>query len=266
MSRRAERAAALAAMGSTDPTAGAAKRAERKQMLRETLGWAWWLITMIVITWLVWTWVWPSALGGHTSWVLVAGHSMEPTFHTGDLVLAQPQDNYKIGDVVVYRVPQEEAKGSQIVHRIVREEDGHWITRGDNRDTEDPWKLTDDDIVGRKVLLIPKFGVATASLRLPLVLGLLAAGAAIYLLWPLLKEDEDVEAAASGAASAGDTPGDVSPADDARPVDEVGGAVRDRPRVRHGRPKAGDRQHAATRGPEPAAIVGADSGVEDAST
>ena len=56
---------------------------------------------------IVWTLVagaayllWPTGLGGCTTLTIVSGHSMEPTYHTGDVVLSRcgtPQ----VGDVVV---------------------------------------------------------------------------------------------------------------------------------------------------------------------
>lgn len=44
-----------------------------------------------------WVLLAPSAFGGQTSYVIVAGASMEPTLHQGDLVLARRAPSYEIG-------------------------------------------------------------------------------------------------------------------------------------------------------------------------
>jgi len=45
--------------------------------------------------------LWPTQLGGDTSIVVVSGHSMEPTFFGGDMVIARKMGP-SIGDVIVY--------------------------------------------------------------------------------------------------------------------------------------------------------------------
>ena len=48
--------------------------------------------------------VWPTSLGGCTTMTVVSGHSMEPTFHTGDLVVARC-GTPAVGDIVIYQPP-----------------------------------------------------------------------------------------------------------------------------------------------------------------
>ena len=52
-------------------------------------------------------WIWyffaPPALGGSTTYVFTDGVSMEPRFHTGDLVLVRSQSSYHVGEIVAYR-------------------------------------------------------------------------------------------------------------------------------------------------------------------
>ncbi|MFM9597455.1 S26 family signal peptidase, partial [Streptomyces scabiei] len=44
--------------------------------------------------------LWPATWGGITGLTIVNGHSMEPTFSSGDLVVTVRQFSYAVGDVV----------------------------------------------------------------------------------------------------------------------------------------------------------------------
>ena len=70
----------------------------------------------------------PTELAGPASYIVVSGHSMEPTFYTGDLLVLREQDDYQVGDVVAYY-----ANGGRIIHRIVggNAKDG-FVMQGDN--------------------------------------------------------------------------------------------------------------------------------------
>ena len=67
-----------------------------------------------------------------------------------DVVIAREYERYAVGDLVVFRVPDGEARGRYIIHRIVGGSSATgWVTRGDNRTTVDPWFLSNGDLVGR---------------------------------------------------------------------------------------------------------------------
>ena len=123
----------------------------------------------VALCWLVF--LHPQELGGSAKYVVVSGTSMEPTMHTGDLLVARRQDSYEVGDVAVYRVPiVEVGGGQQVVHRIVggSPEEGY-LLQGDNRDLPDQWRPTAAELVGDQMLHVPHGGKLLAILRSPLM-------------------------------------------------------------------------------------------------
>jgi signal peptidase len=120
----------------------------------------------------------PTLLGGPASYVIVYGQSMEPTLHSSDLAILQKRSDYGPGDIVAYRVPEDElGAGGMIIHRIVggNAEEGY-IVQGDNKERPDFWRPTDDDILGRMWFNIPGGGHFLAFLRQPLMLGSVVGG------------------------------------------------------------------------------------------
>jgi signal peptidase I len=131
--------------------------------------------------------VWPQTVGGPMAYVRVSGTSMEPGLRTGDLVAVKRRDAYAVGDVVAYRVPEGEVGARQVViHRLVAG-DGRtgWVALGDNRRSVDPWRPTDEHVVGEMVWSSAGRGDDLQRLAEPVPLGLLCGGlTTLVLLWP----------------------------------------------------------------------------------
>ena len=129
--------------------------------------------------------LWPAPLGGSTRLVIVSGSSMEPTYDFGDVVVTRGGDRPSVGDTVVFAVPNGTAAGMLVIHRIIGVDDeGYFVTQGDNRDTPDQWQLTDDDIVGQPLLHVPKGGHAVWFLQQWIVIAVLLGLLVMFLLWP----------------------------------------------------------------------------------
>ena len=125
----------------------------------------------------------PASLGGPATYVIVAGKSMEPSLHTGDLVIALRARSYRWGDVVVFRVPRgETGAGTTVIHRIVGGSGRGYFVRGDNRRFRDPWTPAASQLEGKSVLTIPRVGYALALLRTPILLAGLAGVLAFLLI------------------------------------------------------------------------------------
>ena len=133
---------------------------------------------------LVWAmWFRPVPLGGSASYATVAGVSMEPGLHTGDLVIAHTEATYTVGDVVVFRVPAGfPEEGSLVIHRIVGGDPTGFVVQGDNKEQPDPWRPAASDIVGSSWIEVPGIGALLVMLRTPVVLaGLLAVLVALWV-------------------------------------------------------------------------------------
>ncbi len=160
--------------------------------------------------------IWPTQLGGSTSMVVVSGTSMEPTYFTGDLVIARRMEP-SIGDVIVYA--PEGLGGSQIVHRIIggNATDG-WQMQGDNNDFIDPFTPSGDEVRGVVLVHYSNFGRVTVLLLNPIVWAGVLLLAIVLLLWwsdDCDDDDEDDAAPAAGEGDATEPEGVAGDADDA---------------------------------------------------
>jgi signal peptidase I len=114
----------------------------------------------------------PTKIGGWTSYVMVNGISMEPGYHTGDLVIVRKAQTYQAGDVVAYRDAQ---MGAYIIHRIIGIEQGGFVLKGDNNSWRDPYHPTLDEIVGKQWIYAPKLAGVILWFRTPVNLSLTLA-------------------------------------------------------------------------------------------
>jgi signal peptidase I len=128
----------------------------------------------------------PTSIGGSASYVWVSGDSMEPTLQTGDFVVLKLGDEYRVGDVIAYRIPDgQPAAGTFVIHRIVggSDRDG-FITQGDNKTQPDRWRPMPHDVVGRQWLVWAGGGRFIGWLRDPAVFASVAAGVTVF--WVML--------------------------------------------------------------------------------
>lgn len=91
----------------------------------------------------------------HYEPAVVMSGSMEPTYHTGSVVLVD-RDNtsdVKIGDAIAFV-----NGGTYIAHRIISTCKEGYITKGDANESEDPWIVPSSDVKGKVVFSIPMVG------------------------------------------------------------------------------------------------------------
>lgn len=135
---------------SPDPATATQERRAPRGALRTA---SWWGLAAALLG--VWFWGFaPSSLGGRATMVVVHGSSMEPLLHGGDVVVVHQQDDYRVGDLVVFLT---EERG-EVIHRLVEHTPTGWLTRGDNRPSNDLWTVPDGAILGKQWLTIPVVG------------------------------------------------------------------------------------------------------------
>jgi signal peptidase I len=163
----------------------------------------------------------PVSFGGSTGLTIVSGHSMERTYHTGDLVITRSASRYAVGDIIVFKVPEGVGAGRDIVHRIKSiDRTGRFLTQGDNNDFVDPWPLQASDIVGAKWLMIPRGGDALVLLRSPLMAAIVLGLLAVWALWPRPTVNEG-----SIDQTVGETGGETSDAGPSEGLSEIDRAL-----------------------------------------
>lgn len=148
---------------------------EGPEKKRRTLKIVWNVLTWVLVAIALFL-VWPHSLGGKVEWVVVVGESMEPTFHTGDVVLVANTGDYEIGDTVLYAVQSPNGDSAyNVIHRLVQgnPEDG-WYARGDNKPRIDPWLIQQEAIQGEEWFLLPQLGNVILWFRQGPFLALLA--------------------------------------------------------------------------------------------
>ena len=138
---------------------------------------------------------WPSHWGGPVTIAHVQGHSMEPNLYTGDIAIAirNYQNNYAVGDIIVYRVQEGNLDG-MVVHRItVRLDNGNYITQGDNKKMPDPWEIQPDWIFGKVVITIPGAAGWLMLIKSPVFIAIIAGAIVMWVVWPRRDELEPDE-------------------------------------------------------------------------
>lgn len=140
----------------------------RIRLLAGTVG-----LALIVGGWIL---LGPRQLGGSASYAIVAGSSMEPRIHHGDLVVARSRSHYEIGDAVVYRNAQLD---QNVLHRIIGRDGSRFLFKGDNNDFVDPTHPRQSDLLGSLWFTVPGLGSVVEWLRVPLHAALIAALASL---------------------------------------------------------------------------------------
>lgn len=90
--------------------------------------------------------------------------SMEPNIKAGDIVITYKDKNnlYKVGNVITFVSESNSSKGITITHRIVNvNKDNniyYYYTKGDNNNTADFSPVSQNSVIGKVVVKIPKAG------------------------------------------------------------------------------------------------------------
>ena len=130
---------------------------------------------------------------GYSS-LMVATGSMSGTIEEGDLIIIRDTDDYKIGDIVTFFQDGDDIPTTHRIYNI--DENGNWKTRGDANNSYDKRSITNDEIIGEVVLVIPYVGTfidwAVEGGGLIYIIGIfLILGLGIYIIKGDDDEDEE---------------------------------------------------------------------------
>jgi len=99
---------------------------------------------------------------GYSYSIIVSG-SMEPTQNINDLIITKEKNIYEVNDIITFK------SGNKFVtHRIIEATDDGFITKGDANNVADTKIVTNEEIEGSIVFVIPKAGVLIEWVRSPL--------------------------------------------------------------------------------------------------
>jgi len=95
---------------------------------------------------------------------------MEPTIHTGAVVLVAPADTYAVDDVITFETGG--VNSVPITHRIVGIDDNglqkQYTTKGDANEDADANTVRANKVLGKVLVDVPYVGYAVAASRKPL--------------------------------------------------------------------------------------------------
>jgi signal peptidase len=106
-------------------------------------------------------------LGGHHLYIVQSG-SMSPSIMSGDIIITSRQLTYYQNDVITFNNPQQ----GVVTHRIVEinnlGNDSSILTKGDANRSTDSDNISLNQIIGKVVLVLPRFGYLVVFSQQPL--------------------------------------------------------------------------------------------------
>lgn len=157
-----------------------------------------------------------STFRGYKALSVISG-SMEPTIHTGDVIVIRPvesSEDVAKGDILTYH--SKEQKQMLITHRVVGilQVNGAkkaFVTKGDANETEDLSTISFEQVVGRYQFRLPYLGYVASFVRKPIgvvlmviVPGLVLVGMEFRKIWMALVQAEAAEKARVQASGEGE--------------------------------------------------------------
>ena len=106
------------------------------------------------------------SLFGYTYFEIASG-SMEPAVYKNDLVIVKLNSTYQEKDIITYNLNKE-----FITHRVIQIDSKTITTKGDANNSKDA-KIKKENVLGKVVLIIPKFGIWKKVIMTPKVFSLL---------------------------------------------------------------------------------------------
>lgn len=141
------------------------------------------LACLVVIALLLVVSVFP--ISGNYKVMVVKSGSMEPTIHTGAIVVVKPISDYKIGDIITFgKTSKTEVPTTHRVYDIkVQGGQPIYITKGDANNGPDGKEITKEDVIGKTLFSIPLIGYAVDFAKKPLGFMLIIVVPAVIIIY-----------------------------------------------------------------------------------
>ena len=127
---------------------------------------------------------------GNIKTLSVLSGSMEPTIHTGSVVVIKPESNYKIGDVITFG--KNTKTDIPTTHRIAEMKivsgEAVYKTKGDANNTEDSTETPQKEVIGKVLFSIPYLGYIVDFVKKPIGLMLVIVIPAVIVIYDELRK------------------------------------------------------------------------------
>jgi signal peptidase len=142
---------------------------------------------------------------GYKALSVISG-SMEPTIHTGDVIIIRPvarAEEIARGDILTFR--SKEKADMLITHRVdgvimVNGAPKAFVTKGDNNESQDLATVAFEQVIGRYQFRLPYFGYVASFIRKPvgvvllvILPGLLLIALEFRKIWQAISEAEKAQ-------------------------------------------------------------------------
>lgn len=95
---------------------------------------------------------------------IVASGSMEPTLEINDFIVTKAQEEYEIGDIIMF---YDKTRGEYVTHRVILVSGEIYATKGDNNNIPDDYSVPKSAVVGKVVSIWSGFGGLIRFLQSP---------------------------------------------------------------------------------------------------
>jgi len=127
-----------------------------------------------------------NVFSGYRSYLVQSG-SMEPAIMTGDIIVIHSQNSYMKNDVITFHGSDNRVVTHRIIEISQNNNNQHFLTKGDANRSEDEDTITQSQIIGKVVLVIPKLGyLVSFSKSLPGLIILVIIPAVLFILNEIL--------------------------------------------------------------------------------
>ena len=128
-------------------------------------------------------------ISGNIKVMIVQSGSMEPTIKTGSIVLTKPMKDYKVEEIITFKVRNSEYP---ITHRIkdigAIEGEKYYITKGDANEEEDQLEIRENDIFGKVLFSVPFLGYAVNFAQKPIGFAMIIIIPALVIIFDEVKK------------------------------------------------------------------------------